>query len=387
MIKLVKSSFHNEADTKKRLIEFIEKTRFLSMGKETDKFEKAFSKKQGRKFSVFVNSGSTANLVLLQALQNMGTLKRGDKIGVSALTWATNIMPIIQLGMEPVAIDCEVETLNVSPRILGKHIKEIDCLFLTNVLGFSDDITAIAKLCKKNKVVFLEDNCESLGSKIDKKHLGNFGLASTFSFFVGHHLSTIEGGMICTDDEDLYHHLILARAHGWDRNLPKFKQEEYRSKHAVDNFFSKYTFYDLAFNVRPTDINGFLGHIQLKYWGDIVKTREKNFRTLYKAIEKNPFLHSLSFGHMDVVSNFAVPLIAKDVKSFEILRRRFEKAGVEIRPIIAGDITKQPFYKKYRTERDDCPNAHLIHTQAFYFGNNPELTPKEIAFLTQLLQD
>ena len=385
-IKLVKSSFHNEKDTKARLIKFIEGASVMSMGRETEKFERQFSKKQGRMFSLFVNSGSSANLILLQALQNQGVLKRGDKVGVSALTWATNIMPVIQLGMEPIAIDCEVDTLNVSPRTLKKRIKEIDALFLTNVLGFSDDIRGIATLCKKNKIIFLEDKCESLGSKAHGKLLGNFGLASTFSFFVGHHLSTLEGGMICTDDEDLYHHLILARAHGWDRNLPTLKQEEMREKHGVDDFFSKYTFYDLAYNLRPTDIHGFLGHSQLKYWNDIVKSRERNFRTVHKAIVENPNLVNLRFDHMDIVSNFAVPVIGKDVKTFNLYRKRFENEGVEIRPIIAGDITKQPFYKKYRTGKDDCPNAHLIHSQAFYFGNNPELTERELAFLAKLLQ-
>ena len=387
MLYLVKSSFYNEKDTKKRPVDSISQTNILSMGKETMKFENAFAKKQGRKFATFVNSGSTANLILLQALQNQGILKRGDKVGVSALTWATNIMPVIQLGMEPIAIDCEVDTLNVSPRTLAKRIKEIDCLFLTNVLGFSDDISGIEKLCKKNKVVFLEDNCESLGSKVDKRNLGNFGLASTFSFFVGHHMSTIEGGMICTDDENLFHHLILARAHGWDRNLPDLKQAELRKNHSVDDFFSKYTFYDLAYNMRPTDIAGFLGHTQMKYWNEIVNKRQQNFKKLHKEIEKNPKLVTLKFDHMDIISNFAVPVIAKDKQTFDEYRKRFETAGVEIRPIIAGDITKQPFFKKYRTGKDDCPNAHIVHTTGFYFGNNPELSSSEIAFLSKLLHN
>jgi CDP-6-deoxy-D-xylo-4-hexulose-3-dehydrase len=387
-IKLMKSTFYNENETKQKLVDFIMRSETLSMGKETKRFEEAFAEKQGRNYAVMVNSGSSANLILLQALINLGKLKKGDKVGISALTWATNVMPIIQLGLVPVALDCELETLNISSRILKESIKDLDALFLTNVLGFSDDIPEIKKLCEAYDVVFIEDNCESLGSKIAGILLGNFGLASTFSFFVGHHLSTVEGGMVCTDDEELYHMLLMARAHGWDRHLPDHKVASLRDDHNIEDFFGKYTFYDLAYNVRPTDIQGFIGTTQLPYWDIIVKKREDNFNTIHEHIIKNSDLLPLTTDHMDIISNFAIPLIFKNKQKFNTYKDRFHKHHIEIRPIIAGDITKQPFYKKYSSDssKENNKNSDYIHKNAFYFGNNPELTEEEIALIIKLIK-
>src|SRR4030043_1800791 len=259
MIKLIKSTFYKEKETKKKLSQFILNSSSLSMGKECRKFERQFAKKQNRKHAVFVSSGSMANLILLQSLMNLNYLKKSDNVGASALTWSTNIMPIIQLGMNPVVFDCEIENLNLSSKILKKKVQNIKALFLTNALGFSADIDKIAEFCKQKNIILIEDNCESLGSKTAGKLLGNFGLASTFSTFVGHHLSTVEGGMICTDDEKLYEMLLMARAHGWDRNLPSAKQNLWREKNNIDKFYAKYTFFHLAYKRGPTEMQALIG--------------------------------------------------------------------------------------------------------------------------------
>lgn len=386
MIKLIKSSFYEEVATKSKLCQFITGTDKFSMGEYCQKFEEAFSKKQGRKFSVFVHSGSMANLVLIQALLNLGLLKKYDGVGVSALTWSTNVMPIIQLGLIPIAVDCQQQTLNVSPKTLEKPLLSMKAMFLTNVLGFCDDIKEIEDMCKKQGVILLEDNCESLGSEAFGKKLGNFSLASTFSFFIGHHMSTIEGGMICTDNEDLYNMLLVVRAHGWDRNLSPTKQSTLRKKEQVDDFYAKYTFYDLAYNARPTEINGFIGCEQIQYWDEIVKKRAENFQAFAKAAEQNSDIVGLELNHMDLVSNFSMPLIFKNKESFEKYKSRFQDNEVEIRPIISGNISNQPFYKKYVKEDSFCDNAQQVHEQGFYFGNNPELTEKEVSLLCQLLK-
>lgn len=386
MIKLAKSSFYNEAETKRKLADFILSADRLSMGKETERFETAFAKKQKRKFAVFVNSGSSANLALLQALLNIGMLKRGDRIGVSSVTWSTNIMPIIQLGMVPVVIDCELDTLNISPATLAKKLSSLNALFITNVLGFADDIKTIAAECKNARVLLLEDNCESLGSKTSGTLLGNFGLASTFSFFVGHHLSTIEGGMVVTNNEKLYFALCMTRAHGWDRHLPEKEQRALRQRFHVDDFLARYTFYDLAFNLRPTDIQGFLGNEQLRYLPRMIRAREANFFTLLPSIEANPELLPIRARHMDTVSNFAIPVVAKTKKAYEKYRARFKAHDVEIRPIIAGDITKQPFFRKYVRRHTSYQNANYLHRYGFYFANNAELTSKELKTLSSLLK-
>lgn len=386
MIKLIKSSFYNEAATKKALAEFILNEEILSMNKECKKFEESFAAKQGRKHAVYVSNGSVANLLLIQALLNLGVFKKGDRIGFSALTWPTNVMPLIQLGLEPVAIDCRLETLNVSPENIQPYLNDIKGLFLTNVLGFADDIAGLKELCDANNIVLIEDNCESLGSSVNGKLLGNFGLASTFSFFVGHHMSTIEGGMICTDDDDLCDALVMARAHGWDRNVSPEKQSELRQKANITDFYAKYTFYDIASNFRPTEINGFIGNTQMPYWDEIVGKRVDNFRRFNEAAAKNDDFYQYDLSHMDIVSNFAMPIICKTPELVEKYRAKFAAADVEIRPVIAGNMTKQPFYQKYVSDTAPRPNSDLVHENGFYFGNNPEMTTEEIDLLCSLLE-
>jgi CDP-6-deoxy-D-xylo-4-hexulose-3-dehydrase len=388
MIKLQKSTFYNEKETKEKLCEFIKSASILSMGEQCKKFENSFSAKQKRKYSVFVNSGSSANLILIQAMLNLDILKKGDIVGVSALTWATNIMPIIQLGLRPYLIDCEIKTLNVSPNTLKKVLEiepNIKALFITNTLGHSDDIAGVAQLCHERAIVLLEDNCESLGSIVQNKNLGNWGVASTFSFFVGHHLSTVEGGMVCTDDKELYDQLVMVRAHGWDRNLETDSQQKIREKYNIKEFYSKYTFYDLAFNVRPSEINGFIGNIQIDYWDEIVNKRSENFQNLMSVTNSNKNLIKLEYAHMDLVSSFAIPVIVKEEKQIQKYMNLFSDASIEFRPMIAGSMANQPFFKKYIDNPGDQPNAEYLHKNSFYFGNNPELNKYEIDELSALL--
>lgn len=388
MIKLVKSSFYNEAKTKQALADFILKTDRLSMGEQCLEFEAAFAKQQGRKYAVFVSSGSMANLLLVQAMINLGRLKPGDKVGFSALTWPTNVMPLIQLGIEPVPLDCNPETLNVSPEILEAKADELDGLFLTNVLGFADDIAKIKQICDKKGVVFFEDNCESLGSKVGDTLLGNFSQASTFSFFVGHHMSTVEGGMICTDDPEINQALVMARAHGWDRNLNPDEQKKLRDQYGIDEFYARYTFYDLAYNARPNEINGFLGNQQVGYIDEIVRKRHANYLAFSKAVAKNKHFFKYNLDHMTTISNFAMPLVCTDKELADQYKQRFIEAGVEIRPVIAGNMTKQPFYEKYTrytAAAEPCPNSDLVHANGFYFGNNAEMTQTEVKTLVKLL--
>jgi CDP-6-deoxy-D-xylo-4-hexulose-3-dehydrase len=381
MIPLIKSTFYNEPQTKKDLTKFIAKAEYLSFGKECQKFERKFARYQGRKNCVFVNSGSSANLALIQALLNLGKLKKGDAIGFSALTWSTNVMPAIQLGLEAVPIDVELDTLNISSKKILDKLKthKLKMIFITNLLGFTNDIDEIKKLCEKNKIILGEDNCEGLGTVYKGTKLGNFGLASTFSFYVGHHMSTVEGGAICTDSNALATQLRLVRAHGWDRNLTSGKQKKMRDKFKVNStFYSRYTFYDLGYNLRPTEINGFIGNTQVKYLDEIIKKRRDNFIYIAEKIYANENYYPLRFDHIDLVSNFAVPVICK---TKAIRDRLVEKCNgkVEIRPIVGGDMTQQPFFSKYMKKNSkENPNAKLIHEQGLYFGNNPEMTKKEI---------
>ena len=383
MIKLIKSTFYNEKLTKEKLCEFILKSEQLSFGSECKKFEQNFAKYQGRQYCVTFNSGSSANLALIQALINMNKVKKQDQAAFSAVTWATNTMPLIQAGLIPIPVDAELETLNVSSRTLGVTLKKfpnIKMLFLTNLLGFCDDIDEIQKICQKQKILLIEDNCESLGTVYKGKKLGNFSFASTFSFYVGHNMSTIEGGAVCTDDEDLYVMLHIVRAHGWDRNLdPKF-QKKLREKYQVDPFYGIFTFYDLGYNLRPTEITAFLGNFQLNFIDEIVKKRYENFRKiaipLYLQTDK---YYRIKYDHIELLSNFAIPLICKSKEIKEELIKNCQ-GKIEIRPILGGNILRQPISSKYLKDYQKIltPNADIIHDLGFYFGNNPEMTKEEI---------
>lgn len=386
MIRLIKSTFYNEGKTKKELNKFISNAQQLSFGPECDKFEKRFAKWQKRKHCVFLNSGSSANLAIIQALLNLKKLKHGDYVGFSALTWSTNVMPLIQLGLNPVPIDVELDTLNISAAKVQNVLRKYDLkmIFITNLLGFCDDIDTIKEICDKKKILLIEDNCESLGTKYKGELLGNFGLASTFSFYVGHHMSTVEGGAVCTDSERLATMLRIVRAHGWDRNLSEQRQIKIRNKHQVNStFYSRYTFYDLGYNLRPTEISGFIGNLQLQYLPEILEQRKKNFFELALPIyERSDLYYPLRYDHIEFLSNFAIPVICKSRKIRDMLVEKCD-GKIEIRPIVGGDMTRQPFFSKHVKHFDPGVNAHLVHDQGLYFGNNPELTKKEKEFIVK----
>lgn len=390
MIRLIKSTFYNEQGTKKKLVDFIANAEMMSFGPECATFERSFGVWQGRSECVFVNSGSSANLAIIQALLNLGRIKHGDNVGFSALTWSTNVMPLIQLGLNPIPIDVELDTLNVSSKKLKETLQQhnISLLFLTNLLGFCDDIDQIKDICNGEDIILVEDNCESLGTVYQGQKLGNFGVASTFSFYVGHHVSTVEGGAICTDDVELAHMLRIVRAHGWDRNLTQDQQQAIRDKYQVNSsFYSRYTFYDLGYNLRPTEINGFIGNTQIPYIDEIVKIREQNFHQFAKEIYKQTEqFYPLRYDHIDLVSNFAVPIICKSTRIRDQLVQACE-GKVEIRPIVGGDMTRQPFFAKYIASKLSNSNARIIHEQGLYFGNNPELSDQEKSLIISIFND
>ena len=380
MIPLMKNAFLHEFDTKKALADFIIRAEKLSMDNLCSQFEKEFSKKQGRKEGILFNSGGSANLAMLQALKNLGRLSSNDKVGFSALTWSTNTMPIIQLGMIPVAIDVDPETLNVMSYNLMDRLKEVElkALFVTNVLGFAGNLAEIKDICNKSGIILIEDNCEALGTELFENKTGNFGLCSSFSFFVAHHMSSIEGGMVCTDDDELTEMLKIVRANGWDRNLNARQQSEWRKKFNIDSEFeAKYTFYDLGFNLRPTEITGFLGLFQLQFLDENIKIREKNHFQFEKFIELNDDLNIVKHNHLKKLSPFAFPIVCKNHEFRTRYINQFSGAGIEVRPMIAGNMQNQPFYRKYVDKLYKLPGADFCHLNTFYCGNYPELTDSD----------
>ena len=387
-IPLMKNAFLEEQETKKRLAEFILNTNQFSMGQQCIAFEKKFAEYQNCKYALLFNSGGSANLALLQALKSIGRLKDGAKIGFSSLTWSTNVMPIIQLGMIPVSIDCSIDTVNVMSENILDRLKEVelDAFFATNVLGYCGDLDKIKTLCEDRGILFLEDNCESLGVEIANDKAGNFGIASTFSFYVAHHMSTIEGGMLCTNDVELYKVLKMTRANGWDRNLDSEDQEELRKPYKLSPFQSKYSFFHLGYNLRPTEITGFLGQEQMKYLDSNIKIRRENHRKFEHEIANNDELLYVKRDHISEVSPFGFIILCKTPELREKYIQRFIDADIEIRPVIAGNMQNQPFYKNYVSEMYDLPNTDFVSACGFYCGNYPELTDEDILSICNCLK-
>lgn len=388
MIPLMKNAFHKELETRKALAAFVLESPRLSMDTQCFEFERAFAKFQGRRDAVLFNSGGSANLALLQALKNLRRLEDGDCVGFSALTWSTNVMPILQLHMRPVPVDCEPRTLNCMSTNLLERIKAtpLKCLFLTNALGFCGDLSAIRQVCHEHEILLLEDNCEALGTELPAGKAGNFGLAATFSFFVAHHMSTIEGGMVCTDDEELGEMLRIVRANGWDRNLKAPQQKKWRKRFNISSEFdAKYTFYDLGFNLRPTEITGYIGQLQLKDVSTTIRTRSRIHERLDAIAKRNPDLVDLDRSHISLLSSFAYPVVCHSAECRRHYVSQFAGAGVEIRPIIAGNVQRQPFYRRYVRETYDLPGADFVHDHGFYFGTYPELSEVDLNVLTSCL--
>ena len=377
-INLVKDTI--DIDDVKRLITWLETNPRLTKGDLTLEFEKKWSEWLGVKYSVFVNSGSSANLAAIYSLLLSGKLKN-NKIVVPAVSWVTTVTPTIQLGMEPIMCDCDIDNLGLDINHLKEIIKNDNpsVIILVHVLGIPNHMDEILKLCKENDILLIEDTCESIGSKYNDKLLGTLGDLSTFSFYFGHHMSTIEGGMISTNDEDLYHILLSIRSHGWDRDLPKEKQNSLREKYGVDKFRSLYTFYYPGFNLRSTDLQAYIGLGQLEKLDMIVENRNKNF-IRYKNEIKNTFWN-ISPPEGSFISNFSFPIITKNIKE---LTEQLITNNIECRPLICGSINEHPFwYERYG--KQNLPNSKLVHNYGLYLPNNHQMTDEEITKVIEVV--
>ena len=370
-IDLVKDTI--DSDDIKKLISWLETNPRLTKGELNVKFEKEWSDWLGKKYSVFVNSGSSANLAALYALLLLGKL-RNNKIVVPAVSWVTTVTPAVQFGMEPIMCECDEDNLGLNIEHLKQIIKEHDpsSIILVHVLGFPNHMNEIVELCKEYNIRLIEDTCESIGSEYEGKKLGTFGDLSTFSFYFGHHMSTIEGGMISTDDEELYHILLSIRSHGWDRDLPKSKQIELRKKYNIGDFRSLYTFYYPGFNLRATDLQAFIGLEQLKKLDLIVKNRNLNYQKYHEGIKNNEW--KINPPKDSFISNFSYPVITKNIKE---LVEKLTENNVECRPLICGSINEHPFwYERYG--KQDLPISKKVHEYGLYLPNNHQMTVEEI---------
>jgi len=348
----------------------------LTKGPITLEFEKKFSNWLGINQSVFVNSGSSAILLGLAALKFGGKL-RNDKIVVPDLSWATDVSSPILLGMDPIPVDCNMRDLSIDLVKLEQVFKEEDpaAIILVSVLGLVPDMIKVVELCGKYDVLLIEDVCESMGSEYMGKKLGTFGCMSFFSMYYGHHISTIEGGMICTNDCEIANLLLMMRSHGWDRDIPKEEADKLADRYDVDDFDRLFTFYFPGLNVRATDLQAKIGLRQVDKIDKFSKIRNKNFKRYNERLANSNVLFKPSQAPGDFVSSFCYPIIIKNRKEcIEELRAN----DIACRPLIAGSICKNPMWKRYGKREIKLMNTPMIDEYGFYVPNHQGMTEEDV---------
>lgn len=354
------------------LIEWLNTEPKLTKGEKTLEFEKSFSSVIGCKHSVFCNSGSSANLLITSAMIQSGLMKN-KKIVVPQVSWSTTIFPAMQLGLEPIICDCNLDNLGLDLDNLKKIIKDENpaAIILVHILGFNSHIEEIKTLCDENNILLIEDTCESLGSIYNNTALGNFGLASSFSFYFGHHISTIEGGMVCTNDDKFAEIAKMIRSHGWDRDIDEDAKNKYRKKYNVNEFESLYKFYYAGFNLRSTDLQAFIGINQIDKIKNISEIRHRNY------LHYRNFLHNDFWKprlNQEIVSNMGYPLL---ISNREYVYKKLTENNIESRPLVSGSMGMQPVWID-NYGQSNMKNASIVNDQGMYVPNHSDLSENDI---------
>ena len=365
---------------RKELADFILFTDKLTQGNTVKEFEEQWSKWLGCKYSIFVNSGSSANLMLVRAIHSMN--KKDNPSWVSqACTWSTTISPILQNGGGLHL--CDVDLTNFSPDLLQLETifnkQKVEYLFLTHLLGFPSMSDDLLTLCEKYGVTLLEDCCEAHGASFKGKKVGNFGIGSSFSFFYGHHMTTIEGGMVCTNDEDLYHELLLLRSHGLLRELPSHE----RQNRQVEGVHPAFCFLRDGYNLRNTEINAKLGLMQLKGLDGNIEYRNRILSLFINSLD--PRLFRTNF-NTDGCSNFALPVFAKHPGLIDKVEKTLSHLGVEYRPCVAGNLHRHPLTDNVPNIYKDS-NVEDIHKNCMYIGNHKDVKESQVSYLCRKLNE
>ena len=350
------------------------KSKQLTLSKETKNFEKKFTAKLKSKYSLMVNSGSSANLLALQCLINpyrKNRLKKDDEIIIPTLCWSTSLWPIVQSNLKPVFVDINPKTLNIDEEKLETKIThKTKAILLVNVLGNSCDMNKIIKIKKKYNLILIEDNCESLGSKYKKKYLGTYGDFSSFSFYSSHQISSGEGGMICCKDKNDYNIIKSLRSHGWSRGT-SFENEIYKKNKFLDK---RFIFFNSGFNLRPTEVSAAIGHNQFKRMDKLMKIRNINRKKIINSLLNNSYLkNKIDFYYENKFVNpswfgLSVKILIKNFNKNKIIKK-LENNGIETRPIISGNFADQPAAKLYGISLNQkFPNTDKVYNTSFFIG-------------------
>jgi CDP-4-dehydro-6-deoxyglucose reductase, E1 len=363
----------------------VESGRF-TMGEEVKLFESEFAEYIGSKYSVMFNSGSSANLALVAAClyRNNPLIRPGSTVLVPAVSWSTTFYPIHQLGLQLSFVDVDQDTLNIDVSKIEQAITpETSAIFGVNLLGNPADWESLRKIADSYNLTLIEDNCESMGASIDGVKTGNFGIGGTFSTFFSHHISTMEGGVVATSDLSLYETLLSVRAHGWTRELSENNSVFNKSGKAWEDLFR---FVVPGYNLRPLEMEGAIGREQLKKLPLFIEQRIANAR---KLLMSRDLFDNIIFQSENGTSSwfgFSVilkgPLTGKREKLIEDLSH----AGIESRPIVAGNFTRNPVMKHLRyVDLPPLPVADSIHDNGLFVGNHHYSILNEIDVLVEVL--
>jgi CDP-6-deoxy-D-xylo-4-hexulose-3-dehydrase len=363
----------------------------FTMGARVAQFEREFAAHMGSRFAVMVNSGSSANLLMTAALFHTRNpqlkLHRGDEIIVPAVSWSTTYAPLHQHGLQQKFVDIDLHTLNYDLRALAAAITpKTRAIMAVNLLGNPNDFEAIQALIAGRDIVLIEDNCEAMGARLGGRMAGSFGVMGSHSSFFSHHISTMEGGLVVTDDEELHHILLCLRAHGWTRNLPK--DNLVCGTKSDDPFEESFRFVLPGYNLRPLELSGALGSEQIKRLPSLVAARRANAAALQAAMEDHPCLmlqaetgESSWFGFSLVIR----PGVRRDRKA---LIAALREAGFECRPIVAGNFAKNPVVQLFDHEiHGELKNAQYVDSHGLFVGNQGHTIPDAVEALSRIWRD
>lgn len=363
------------------------KSQMYTYGKTVKKFEDKFAKYHNSKYAIMVNSGSSANLLALFMLKYKfkNPFLENDEIIVPALSWSTTYYPVSQAGYKIVLVDIDKETLNIDIDLVEKAItKKTRAIMAVSILGNPANLIELKRIAKKNNLILIEDNCESLGAQINNNLTGTFGELSTFSFFFSHHISTGEGGMVLTNNFEYYNILKSLRSHGWSRDLDK----NFIKKLSKNKNYEDYEFHFPGFNVRPMEFNAATGIEQLKKLNMNIKIRRKNLETFQNLFIDNKYFYIQKENGNS--SSFSFPMILKNKYKFkkESIYKFLRSKKIDFRLLTGGCITCHPVIHKINHRiSGKLTNSIYSHKYGMFVGNHPVDISKELNYLNKCLDN
>lgn len=360
----------------------------FSMGPKVKICEERFAAYAGTRYAVMCNSGSSANLLMIAALRFTRNpdlrLQRGDEVIVPAVSWSTTYSPLEQYGLHLRFVDIDLETLNFDLAALEAAITpRTRAIFCVNLLGNPNDFAVIRTLAGKHNLVVLEDNCESMGAEFDGRKTGSFGVMGSQSCFFSHHISTMEGGLVTTDDEELYHLMLSLRAHGWTRQLPV--ENHVVGRKLEDPFEESFRFVLPGYNLRPLEISGAIGIEQVAKLPRLIEERRRNGTLLQQHLASHPDL--MIQREIGKSSWFGFSLVIRPGSNMtrSTLMQRLDDLGFEYRPIVSGNFARKEVVRFFdHSIFGELKNADYIDTNGLFIGNHHYPIDQAVEALTSL---